>query len=1123
MAQNVFVSYSWSVERETGIVAELEKHCQSRHIHLLQDNNEIKHGELIREFMDKLTGGEHVITIFSKPYFQSPWCMYELLRTWQKGDFQQRTHPIIADDCNLQDRDYRISVVKFWLAEYAKVSASLAGVDPSLIGKEYEKANIIRDISQNANELMNFAAGRLNTSLADLRTRDYAPLLESIQADQSTNTPARESSNPQQPPTAVDVQGGIHVAGGAIGAAVISGGSITQNNTFNSYAAPVSDDEMLQREKAYLGRVIGDCGGLDWLTLIGEEGYSANLELEAVYTALLTTTMEAPHDRQPDERQQKPLSALGVLDRENRLVLTGDPGSGKSAFVNYLALCMAGEKLGHEHINLQTLTAPLPKDDGEPQTEEVEVEGQDGPQQREVWQNWGHGALLPIRIILRDFSASQHFPDEGDKGDACHLLNFLRTLQEKAGFSEHFAMLEQRLLQGQALVMFDGLDEVPQAGDRRKRLVECIEGFAKSYRGCRVLVTCRPYAYRDPQWHIRGFGVTHLAPFSRGQIIRFIQRWYASLPSVDSARGDRLQTVILGKEALEDMAKRPLLLSLIAYLDGCQYDLPERRAELYAKLLELLVNRWEKKRFDADDSKKAEDLQQYSLAAFLHVGHGTIRKVLERLAFRAHALQDAKQRETADIAEKDLIWELHEEARRNGRKIDLEEICGYLRDRVGILFQRGGANDFGAVYTFPHRSFQEYLAAAYFRRGEKGLFREHPNCRKWYDVAARLGKTDPDRWREVVVLTGGIDAQTTGASDSWELLDTLCPERDNGFDAQTAWGLRLAAEIMVESLNLHPEEMPDWQQDVLERIRNTLPQALRTPHLPAVERAAIGRYLAVIGDPRPEVMTVEAMQFMPIPAGKFWMGKGEHDEDDEEFLLSEKPAGWYDLNYAYQMAKYPVTVAQFQQFVDAPETKAAGFKLGNENALHGVANSPVVYVSQQEAMQFCRWLTDYLHKEGKLAVDLCITLPDEAEWGKAARGSLDDNPEPQRRYPWGNEITDEHLNYNMTIGQVTTPGIYPQGSSPYGCEDMVGNVWEWTRSESGKYSYPDVGTDEWKQRTHSNGDRAVCVLRGGAFGSNLRLVRCAVRGGGGLGYRSGYVGFRCCVVPITLYSEASGR
>jgi hypothetical protein len=177
---NVFVSYSWGVERDTGIVDELEALCPARNIRLIRDKNTLQHGDLIEQFMNELTGGEHVITVFSKPYFQSRWCMYELLKTWQKGDFQPRTHPIIADDCDLQDAEYRIGVVKHWIAEHQKIWRLLDGQDPSPYVEEIKKANLLRDISQNASELMNFAAGRLTTPLADLRAQNYAQLLDNI-------------------------------------------------------------------------------------------------------------------------------------------------------------------------------------------------------------------------------------------------------------------------------------------------------------------------------------------------------------------------------------------------------------------------------------------------------------------------------------------------------------------------------------------------------------------------------------------------------------------------------------------------------------------------------------------------------------------------------------------------------------------------------------------------------------------------------------------------------------------------------------------------------------------------------------------------------------------------------
>lgn len=905
---------------------------------------------------------------------------------------------------------------------------------------------------------------------------------------------------------------------GSVAAGTMTNSTVTIHNiTVNGTV--LSADEVLQREQHYLKRVMKDCAGLEWLSLMDlRDENSQRLELDAVYTALLTTTTENPRDTQPNERVAKRLSALEVLNREAHLVLTGDPGSGKSAFVNYLTLCLAGENLQSTQVSLQTLTEPLPDDEGNPQTEEVKLKGKKKSQQREVRQKWEQGALIPLRIILRDFSASEHFPAEHDKGDTCHIMAFLRTQLARSDCQHYFEILEQRLRAGKVLVMFDGLDEVPQAGERRKRLVACIEGFAKTYSQCRILVTCRPYAYRDPQWQLRSFAVSHLAPFSRGQMIRFIQRWYISLgtlePDAAAARGAKLQRAVLGRSSLRDLAERPLLLSLIAYLHAYRHELPERRADLYERLLELLVNKWEKARFNAKDCDDARQLAQHSLAEFLQIGQEVIRRVLERLAFNAHALQEVREQGTADIAAKDLIFELAKAARSGGKKVDEWEVCEYLRDRVGILYQRGGATELDAVYTFPHRSFQEYLAASYFQLEADELFNGYEDFKSWQEVAAKLGKSDPDRWREVVILAGGIDAESK-PRPVWDLVDALYPQVVEHLTPAEAWGLRLAAEIMADNLNMN--QIGRIHKPIYERIRLALPQALRTPDLPAVERAAIGRYLAVIGDPRTEVMTVEAMEFIPIPAGKFWMGKGEHDQEGEE-VLPETPAGEYDLSYAYQLAKYPVTVAQFRQFVEATH-----FQLGDEDALRGIANAPVVYISQLEALQFCRWMTEHLHREGLLAADWCITLPDEAEWEKAARGGLVHNPDPQRRYPWGNELTDEHLNYNQNIGQVTTAGIYPLGASPYGCEDMVGNVWEWTRSKKDDYPYPAVGTQGWWQRTATEDKSAMSVLRGGAFYNFQRYVRCAVRPDYWLVNRDYDVGFRCCAVPITLTSETSGR
>ncbi|MCK5904743.1 MAG: hypothetical protein KAG86_05615, partial [Gammaproteobacteria bacterium] len=469
----------------------------------------------------------------------------------------------------------------------------------------------------------------------------------------------------------------------------------------------------------------------------------------------------------------------------------------------------------------------------------------------------------------------------------------------------YFEILRARLQAGEALLMFDGLDEVPQAGDRRKRLVACIEGFAKSYSDARILVTCRPYAYQDKQWQLNGFNETKLAKFHRGQIIRFIKQWYKNSPEFDDKtaqnRADKLIQEVFKTSSVTELAERPLLLSLIAYLHAKRHELPERKADLYERLLELLINEWEKVRFKAEDADSARNCHQYSLAEFLDIGQDTIRIVLERLAFEAHANQNASQNssqnETADISAKDLTHYLYSAAKSDGKEVKISQLYEYLRDRVGILYQRGGKNEENAIYTFPHRSFQEYLAASYFRREEDALF-EHFDGKieieddTWQELAATLGRTDPDKWREVIILLGGIKSQKE-PGPVWGLLNALSQDIE-GLDKPKTKGLRLAAEILAE--NLKHDSLNRKQQGIFNKIQKALPQTLKSNYLPAVERAAIDKYLGVIGDPRAEVMTVDAMPFCFVPAGAFYMGRGEFDKEGEEWR-PEIPSATFNLPY----------------------------------------------------------------------------------------------------------------------------------------------------------------------------------------------------------------------------------
>ncbi|MEA3309847.1 MAG: SUMF1/EgtB/PvdO family nonheme iron enzyme [Chloroflexota bacterium] len=239
-------------------------------------------------------------------------------------------------------------------------------------------------------------------------------------------------------------------------------------------------------------------------------------------------------------------------------------------------------------------------------------------------------------------------------------------------------------------------------------------------------------------------------------------------------------------------------------------------------------------------------------------------------------------------------------------------------------------------------------------------------------------------------------------------------------------------------------------------------------------------------------------QLVTIPAGPFLMGTPESELDEleklgrtREYIEREVPQHEVTLD-EYAIARYPITNAEFERFIEdggydnSDYWTDAGWQWKEKESWTqprywdddkwNTPSQPVVGVSWYEAVAYCRWLSE---KSGKT-----YRLPTEAEWEKAARGT------DGRRYPWGADWDASLCNNKESgPGQTTPVGERPEGESPYGVEELVGQVWEWCRTKYSSYPYqPNDGRED-----EDGGETRI--LRGGSWYSSdpAGVCRCGCR------------------------------
>ena len=224
----------------------------------------------------------------------------------------------------------------------------------------------------------------------------------------------------------------------------------------------------------------------------------------------------------------------------------------------------------------------------------------------------------------------------------------------------------------------------------------------------------------------------------------------------------------------------------------------------------------------------------------------------------------------------------------------------------------------------------------------------------------------------------------------------------------------------------------------------------------------------------------DGSELLLVPAGPFAMGP-------ERRSVYLRP---------FYVDRFPVTNAQFAAFVATTGYRSEDGKSFMSHFIEGavpkrLAAHPATHVSWSDARAYAIWA-------GK-------RLPTEAEWEKSARG------EDGRRYPWGRSEPDaSRAHFGRTSNTTVSVGSCPAGASPYGAEDMAGNVWEWCEDvDDADFYLRGPSHDPCNRAPSGEKTEGRRVVRGGSFMYDARSIRTYSRSSFEPDSRSHGIGFRC--------------
>ncbi|MDZ8082353.1 MAG: HEAT repeat domain-containing protein [Nostoc sp. DcaGUA01] len=431
--------------------------------------------------------------------------------------------------------------------------------------------------------------------------------------------------------------------------------------------------------------------------------------------------------------EQPICSVLDVVNKKQEykyIVILGDPGSGKSTLLQFLALSWAESPLD----NVISLPIPL---------------------------------LIELRTYMRRREDKE-----------CN--NFLEFFHQCSGAIHHLNQLEldKQLKAGNALVMFDGLDEVFDPGNREDVITD-IHRFTNDYPDVQVIVTSRIIGYKPQRLLNAEFRHFILQDLDSEQIQDFINRWHelTFTDAVDKERKrERLQRGIAASKSIAELAGNPLLLTMMAILNRNQ-ELPRDRATLYDQASRVLLHQWDVERALTEDKRLDPKTIDYK----------DKQAMLRQVAYK---MQTGDKGLAGNlINENDLIKVLIDYL----KTIEFDKPREAARVMINQLRTRNFMLCFlGAdYYAFVHRTFLEYFCAWEFA----WQFKETQTLSIEELKNEVFGKHWQDEsWHEVLLLIAGmIEPRFVG-----EIIEYLMAQDG---EEEKFVNLFLAAKCLVEVRN----------------------------------------------------------------------------------------------------------------------------------------------------------------------------------------------------------------------------------------------------------------------------------------------------------------------------------